>query len=496
MLNLFDYQNDSISSLRDGFKSGHKKQIFYLPTGGGKTECAIELLKKCKDKGTRCAMVMDRRVLVYQTSARLKKYGIDHGIIMDGEPYQGDELIQVCSEQTLARRGGLGELELIVLDEAHVFRKATIELLKTKPKINVVGLTATPFTKGLGNIYSNVVSKITTKQLVDKKRLINPRYFMLTAINTEGVKKIAGEYDEGELQERAVLISGDIVKEWTEKTFQFFGKPEKTIVFSSGVNHSVQLAEKFNDAGFKFVAISYLDKEEYKNNVINEFNSKDSSIIGLISTDILTKGFDSPEVKIGVSARPFSKSFSSHVQQLGRVMRVCDGKDDAIWLDHSGNLETFRGEWIDLYYNGVNSLDCQEDEKKGKKPFKKCPSCAAEIPLACKECPECGHEFEPRPKEIEVISGNLEEVDILKQDEITKDDKIFKHKVTSFVIIPHRSKAGNDGFKAIINTRYTKYFAVHTKKGMEEYLKASKSVPTDIVIKKSGQYPDIYLEWK
>ncbi|CAB4131996.1 Helicase/UvrB, N-terminal, partial [uncultured Caudovirales phage] len=41
MLNLYDYQVKSIDSLRDGFKNGHRKQIFYLPTGGGKTECAI-----------------------------------------------------------------------------------------------------------------------------------------------------------------------------------------------------------------------------------------------------------------------------------------------------------------------------------------------------------------------------------------------------------------------------------------------------------------------
>jgi len=496
MLNLFDYQHSSINSLRNGFKGGHKKQIFYLPTGGGKTECAIELLNKCRDKGTRCAMVMDRRVLVYQTSDRLKRHGIDHGIIMDGEPYQGEKLIQICSEQTLAKRGGVGEIDLIVLDEAHIFRKATLGLLDSKPKINVVGLTATPFTKGLGNIYTNVVSEITTKELVDKKRLINPRYFMLKAIDTQGVKKIGGEYDDGELQERAVLISGDIVKEWTEKTFSFFGKPEKTIVFSSGVDHSIQLSEKFNDAGFRFVPISYLDKEDYKKSVIDEFNSPNSSIIGLISTDILTKGFDSPEVRIGISARPFAKSFSSHVQQLGRVMRVCEGKDSAIWLDHSGNLDKFRGEWIELYYNGVKNLDCQEDDKKGKKPFKKCPECKTEIPLASKTCPECGYEFEPAPKEVEVLSGNLEEVDILKQDEPAKDDKILKHKVTSFVIVPHRSKAGNNGFKAIINKKYNKYFAVHTKKGMAEYIKASGSIPTGITIDTSGQYPVIYLEWR
>jgi hypothetical protein len=67
----------------------------------------------------------------------------------------------------------------------------------------------------------------------------------------------------------------------------------------------------------------------------------------LIATDILTKGFDVPSVKIGVSARPFSKSFSSHVQQMGRVMRPADDKKFALWLDHciAGNQRvlTHRG---------------------------------------------------------------------------------------------------------------------------------------------------------
>jgi superfamily II DNA or RNA helicase len=62
---------------------------------------------------------------------------------------------------------------------------------------------------------------------------------------------------------------------------------------------------------------------------IAEFAKPDSSITGLIACDILTKGFDVPDVMIGVSARPFSKSFSQHVQQMGRVMRAAPGKEFA-----------------------------------------------------------------------------------------------------------------------------------------------------------------------
>lgn len=487
-LSLFPYQDKSIDSLRNGFRQRHKKQIFYLPTGGGKTESAIYLLQKCQEKGTRAAMVMDRRVLVYQTSERLKKYGLEHGIIMNGEPHQTDKLIQICSEQTLASRGGLGEIGLIILDEAHIFRKSTLELLETNPNVNVVGLTATPFTKGLADIYSNVVSEITTHELVEMGRLINPKYFMLTPIDTKGVKKIGGEYSERELQERALLINGDIVKEWIKHTFQYFGKPEKTIVFSCGVDHSSQLENEFKLNGFNFKSISYLDNEDTKNAIIEEFNKPDSEIIGLISTDILTKGFDCPDVKIGVSARPFAKSFSSHVQQLGRVMRSAPNKDLALWLCHSGNLENFKPEWKYLYYFGVDDLENKEDGKKKKPPLKKCPSCESEIPLGCKTCPECGHQFESKQREIETVKGELKEVDILSSNAVF---------ITSWEFSNHISKAGNIGMKAVINNKYTKYFATHTIKGNAEYQRCLNQLPLQLeVIKKRGEkFPELKLIW-
>jgi superfamily II DNA or RNA helicase len=56
--------------------------------------------------------------------------------------------------------------------------------------------------------------------------------------------------------------------------------------------------------------------------LIEEFAKPDSEITGLIATDILTRGFDVPDVVFGVSARPFSKSLSSHVQQMGKNYAV------------------------------------------------------------------------------------------------------------------------------------------------------------------------------
>jgi DNA repair protein RadD len=116
---------------------------------------------------------------------------------------------------------------------------------------------------------------------------------------------------------------------------------------------------------------------------------------------------------VGVSARPFSKSLSSHVQQMGRVMRPCDGKDFALWLDHSGNYLRFAEDWDEVYQNGVTELD-DGREKPKKEPSEKekaeakCPRCSRFMARSMDVCPSCGY---TRPQRNNVLErpGELQE---------------------------------------------------------------------------------------
>lgn len=106
MLELRGYQNDTLEALRKGFADGTQAQILYAPTGAGKTEMAIALLEATRKKGNRAAMILDRIILCDQTSQRLEKYSIDHGVMQAGHwRYRPHERIQVCSAQTLERKG-------------------------------------------------------------------------------------------------------------------------------------------------------------------------------------------------------------------------------------------------------------------------------------------------------------------------------------------------------------------------------------------------------
>ena len=415
MLTLRPYQELSMDGLRAGFAAGHRCQMLYMPTGGGKTEIAISMLAATASKDNRVAMILDRRVLCDQTSTRLEKYGINHGVLMAGHyRYRPEEKIQICSAQTLEKRGSFPGLKLLVIDEAHCLRASVSDFIKNNPQIKVVGLSASPFTKGLGLIYTNVVSRSTTRELVDAGSLSPLRVFIAKEIDMVGAKKIAGEWSQKEATDRGIKITGDIISEWVKKTYEIFGAPKKTIVFCAGVAHGIDLQQKFANAGYNFVCLSYKDDDEFKKEAIAEFSKPDSYIHGLIATDILTKGFDQADVMIGISARPFTKSFSSHVQQLGRVMRPHESKDAAIWLDHSGNFLRFKDQWDALYSGGVDVLDDDTEKSKAEpsdkeKEAAKCPKCGALWPFNSDICTFCGMVRE-RKNSVVAVPGEMSEI--------------------------------------------------------------------------------------
>lgn len=414
-LQLFDYQEAILGKLRQGFIDGHQAQMLVAPTGAGKTEMAMELLEASANKGNRAAMVLDRIVLCNQTSERLDKYGIGHGVLQSGHwRFRPHELIQVCSAQTLEKRGSFPDLRVLIVDEAHQTRAQLTQFIKNNPRVKVVGLSATPFTKGLGKVYTNVVSAISTRELVERGRLAPLRVFIAKEVDMAGAKKVAGEWSSKEAESRGMQITGDVVSEWVKKTHEVFGRPRKTVVFASGVAHASDLAQKFAEAGYNFLSLSYRDDDDFKAEAIKDFSRPDTSIHGLIATDILTKGFDVPDVMIGVSARPFSKSLASHIQQMGRVMRSCEGKEFALWLDHSGNYLRFLEDWEDVYANGVNEMDegrekPRREKTENEKEAAKCPRCNAFWPGRTDTCACCGF-VRAKRSEIVVNPGELQEL--------------------------------------------------------------------------------------
>lgn len=167
MTQLYDHQELAIAAVRQGCNTTGKRQILMLPTGAGKTHIASYMIRQAVAKGKRCLFICDRIELIDQTSARFLTDGIPHGVIQANHPlYRPDLPVQICSIQTLARRR-IEKFDLAIIDEAHTLHKAHIKLMTANPDGFVVGLSATPFTKGLGKIFNGLVNPISTRELID-----------------------------------------------------------------------------------------------------------------------------------------------------------------------------------------------------------------------------------------------------------------------------------------------------------------------------------------
>jgi DNA repair protein RadD len=420
-MNLRPYQYEAINSLRAGIRQGHHAQILCAPTGSGKTVIASHLIAEATAKLTRSVFICDRVELVHQTSSTFDGHGIAHGILQaDHWRARPWERIQVASAQTLARRGTPDGIRLAVVDEAHTLYKGTVDFIQRNPSIIVIGLTATPFTKGLGKIYTRVVNSTTTDQLVADSFLAPVKAYAAKRIDMTGAKvKFNGEWDDDDIEEKALVIVGDVVSCWVEKTAHHFNGPVKTIVFAATVAHGEELCRQFQVAGFNFQQISYRDKnEDRRRALINEFRKPDSEIIGLVSCEALAKGFDVPDILCGISCRPYRKSLSGHIQQMGRVMRAFPGKEFALWLDHGGNYLRFAEDTAGVFANGVNSLnDCDLDNKVRPDPevleySNACEGCGYVMAKADLCCPSCGKDRPRRQNTIDHKPGELTEVSL------------------------------------------------------------------------------------
>lgn len=414
MIELRPWQADAVEKLREGMRNGHTRQVLVAPTGAGKTYVGSYMLDSCAKRENAAAFLVDRIALAKQTSAALWDFDIDHGIAQGENTSNRHALIQVCSQQTVEKRGFFPPMKMAILDECHTMRKYATEYFQNN-SIPLIGLTATPFTTGMGQLYTNVVNVTTTNRLLEEGYLAPLRVYAAKEIDMTGAKTVGGEWTDKEAGERGSQIIGDLVVEWQDKTEKHFNGPVKTICFSATVDHGAEICEQFQAAGFNFQQVSYKTDSVERERLLAEFRKPDSVIDGLVSVEALAKGFDVPDIRCGICARPFKKSFSSHIQMVGRVMRSYPNKDFALWLDHSGNYLGFYDRMVDLFANGVSNLDMGEkanqprDEEAKEKTDFACKACGYVLKPGMDSCPSCGAERK-RKSGVETVAGQLAEV--------------------------------------------------------------------------------------
>jgi len=408
------FQETAHESLRQGLREGHRCQVVMAPTGAGKSYLGLRIAHEALVRGKKAVFVADRTTLINQTSEAADKYGLAAHGIMQASHWRANRSMpfQIASAQTIARREW-PDADVIIIDECHTQMAAWTEYIPTC-RAAVIGLSATPFSKGLGKLFSRLVNATTMHDLTQSGVLVPMRVLSCKRPDMTGAKlNRKGEWDENAAAERGMGIIGDVVAEWGEH-----GQGRKTIVFGATIAHCEELCRQFNNAGVMAAVFCADTTPAEREMLLAEYKKRDSALRVLVSVEALAKGFDVPDVGCVVDCRPLRKSLSTAIQMWGRGLRSSPetGKKDCILLDHSGNILRFREDFERIYFEGLDELDCgekldaavrkeeDEDEAKG------CPACGHR-PFS-KRCMACGYEHQ-RAALIEADAGEMHEVVML-----------------------------------------------------------------------------------
>ncbi|ARF51887.1 helicase [Pantoea stewartii subsp. stewartii DC283] len=374
--------------------------LLYAPVGYGKTFISAFLADRALASGKRTMFVAPYLTLVHQTAARFVQYGIPEDQISyvwrDYKPHDPDRLIQIASADTLIRREFPENIDLLIVDEAHMKRRALLEVIRDSD-IRVIGLSGTPFSAWMGQYYERLIKPTTMKELIGIGDLSPYEFYAPTNPDLNGVKMSAKggfgkDYNEEQLAEimgDSALV-GDIVSNWLQH-----GENRPTVCFCVNQSHAGFITTEFNRAGVSAEIIIDATPSDERRMIIHRFEQGATKVI--VNVGVLTAGFDS-DVRCIIYARP-TKSEMRWIQCLGRGLRTAPGKQNCIIFDHSGSIHRL-GYPDDIEYDelpgksdGMKAAAGYGDSEKAEKKPKECSQCHFMKPAGVYVCPKCG--FKP-----------------------------------------------------------------------------------------------------
>lgn len=401
-MDLRPYQIAAIEQTREKIRAGAPKVLIVIPTGGGKTVVAAEIIRAAEAKGSRVLFLAHRRELILQTCDKLNRFGVRHGVVMAGVRAALQLPVQVASVQTLARRPGvLTRVNLIFLDEAHhvTVENQYNELLSWYPEAKVVGLTATPWRldgKGLADVFGAHVIGSTPRQLRDEGFLVPVGGWEYEAIDTSNARVERGDFKVADLQASATSrrVVGDIVTEW-----QAHADGKRTILFATSIEQSQLLVAEFRKAGVPAEHVDGTMHTRDRDAILARLRSGQTLLVS--NCNVLTEGFDCPELEVCILARP-TLSTSLYLQMVGRVLRPAPGKAMARLHDHAGCLRAHGHPYAERDYNPETTVRGERsgatDGAGGGAANKRCAACKSVISRW--PCDACG--YAPDPKELKL----------------------------------------------------------------------------------------------
>ena len=395
---LRPYQADALAKIQAVYRSGRRRVLLVAPTGSGKSAMTSYMLERSK-KTT--LILVHRGELLDQIAESMT---VPYGII-GGQRPTPTERIHIGMVQTVVRRlHALPRYEWVASDEAHLAMSPTWrQVLAHYSTAWHLGMSASPCRLdgiGLGAEYEQIVYGPSIRELTERGYLVRCRVFAPTiegpvSRNKSGPENLTAAAEE---IDRPTII-GDVIGH-----FRRIAGPRQAIVFCCTRQHADHVATDFSRAGIPALAVDGSMPRAEQTRKIDAFRARAVQV--LVNVDLLTTGFDCPQIEVGVFLRP-TQSLALYLQMVGRILRIHPGKQDSILLDHVGNVMRFGMPDEDREWTLDGRL-----KKVSATPVAQCPKCyAAHRPAP--RCPACGYVYAATPTQRVMIEreGHLEEID-------------------------------------------------------------------------------------
>lgn len=400
MIQLRDYQNELIEGIYQSMSKGNTKIMVVSPAGSGKSVTMSEIARRATDKGNRVLFIVHRRELVNQIKATFIANHVDMNLCHVGMVQTVSNRIKRSKEHTPS---------IILVDEAHhSMAKTYLNIFENFNNAYVLAFTATPWRmsgRGFTDIFQDLIVGKTVQWLIDNKRLAPFKYYSVNLMNDDTLK----HNSTGDFSSESITLSmepqvyGDVIENYRK-----FADGKKTIVYTHNVQSSKEVADKFNDNGYKAKQVDGKTPKVERELAMELFRKGEIKI--LVNAELYGEGVDVPDCQCVILLRP-TESLTLFIQQTMRSMRYQLNKQ-AIIIDHVGNyrrhgLPNSEHNWYQ-HFKGSNKKSKETDAI----PIKECPECFSVVESAYTICPSCGFEF-PKEEEKPIAvdeSAELEEV--------------------------------------------------------------------------------------
>lgn len=411
MLVLRGYQQDLIDATRAQMIKGHKNVLIQLPTGGGKTAIASFMIRSAHEKNKKVWFVCNRQELVDQTARSLYKLNIPFSYIASGYDYDDKKNVFVCSIQTLNRRLSSISMkpDMIYWDETRgIAANSWSNVFHNNPQAYHIGLDATPCRlsgEPLKDYYSTMVKGPSVRWLIDNGFLCDYKIFAPKVASFDSVKTKMGDYDirglDAIMNDKKIL--GNAVKEYKKHANGL-----RNLVFCNSILHSENLCAEFKESGIESASIDGTMKDADRRRLLSDFEL--GKIKVLTSVDLVTAGLDIPKIEC-VTLERATQSVALAKQMIGRGLRIADGKQKLIILDHV-NMWKSHGLPDDEYEWTLEGG--KKPKKSSEKSVKQCEKCYFVYPNNARSCPECGSAPVVKVREVDMdhTDDELTELDV------------------------------------------------------------------------------------